>query len=263
MEAKDTLDMGPHSASGEWLSLHHRAAVDLRRRMAEDLPLSDRAVILDAGAGSSEWLDLFKMRRPSHVIELDRRLPEHHSSTSRVQGDITRPPFRSHSFDLVWCSNVLMYVAKPAEAIRGLWRLVKPGGSMTLKEEDSGWDIILPWDEELNLAVRAAWRLITLSDPATFGDAFIGRKLPQLILAACGQNSDVRTYAKTFTFPFPEPLRLYVTAAFYEYRGRYAAILPGNEYRAMAEFIWGVNSIWQCPGMSLMLVESTCTVRSL
>lgn len=45
-----------------------------------------------------------------------------------VVGDLTRTPFRDHTFDLVWASHVLEHIHHVDQAIREIYRILRPSG---------------------------------------------------------------------------------------------------------------------------------------
>jgi len=99
--------------------------------------------VLDAGCGigrhayyAAAWgaeevvaLDL------SDAVETARRNLEGLANVSVIQGDLLRPPLKPASgvgegFDIVYSIGVLHHLPDPAEGIRSLARLVRPGGIM-------------------------------------------------------------------------------------------------------------------------------------
>jgi SAM-dependent methyltransferase len=104
--------------------------------------LRDRAVILDAGAGSGYW--------SRHIARVEQRrvmvaMDFSHAYVTRtkafvpqrlgvvvVQGDITAAPFHDSSFDAVLCSGVLDTMPDPVPALTELHRLLRPNGRLLL-----------------------------------------------------------------------------------------------------------------------------------
>ncbi len=60
------------------------------------------------------------------------------------QADIFALPFTTESFDHVFVCFVLEHVSRPAEALAGLKRLLRPGGTITVIEGDHGSSYFYP-----------------------------------------------------------------------------------------------------------------------
>jgi SAM-dependent methyltransferase len=94
--------------------------------------------------------------------------------------DIFQLPFPEASFDHVFVCFVLEHLRQPAEALRRLRAVLKPGGTLTVIEGDHGSTFFHPRSD-------AAWRTIQcLIDvqAAMGGNALIGRELFPLLLGA-------------------------------------------------------------------------------
>lgn len=92
-------------------------------------------VVLDAGCGHGRYLrgfagfgaEVVGMDYGQGIDQAAARLagdPRIHF----VQGDVTRPPFKRHSFDLVFSFGVLQFTPSTSAAFAQLAKLVKPGG---------------------------------------------------------------------------------------------------------------------------------------
>ncbi len=97
-----------------------------------------------------------------------------------VRGDLYQPPFAPASFDHLFVCFVLEHLTRPVEALAGLSRLVKPGGSITVIEGDHGSCYYHP---EGPLA-RRAWQCLIDCQAALGGDSLIGRRLYPLMTQA-------------------------------------------------------------------------------
>jgi SAM-dependent methyltransferase len=111
-------------------------------------------VVLDAGCGKGRHLRLAARFGAREAIGIDlgpaveaaagntRDLPAVHV----VQGDLTRPPIRAASIDLVYSIGVLHHLGEPAAGYRALVPLLAPGGrlvSWTYAREGNGWVLAL------------------------------------------------------------------------------------------------------------------------
>lgn len=97
----------------------------------------DRPRILDIGCGTGFNIEHLRSLGFSRVVGLDlssdalafchsRQLP------ALVQGDATRAPFRDGSFDMILALDLIEHVEDDVTAMRGLSRLLKPGGVLVI-----------------------------------------------------------------------------------------------------------------------------------
>ena len=96
------------------------------------------------------------------------------------QADIYALPFAPASFDHVFVCFVLEHLARPAQALAVLKRVLKPGGSLTVIEGDHGSTYFHPDSEHASRAVRC---LVELQARAG-GNSNIGRSLFPLLTQA-------------------------------------------------------------------------------
>ncbi len=113
---------------------------DFRRAFClRDLAVLRDCMILDAGCGSGELTaDIGRAAAGATVIGMDfseaaqvafercREIPNVHI----VQADLSLPPFRSRSFDLVWSEGVIHHTPSTARSFASLSRMVKPRGKL-------------------------------------------------------------------------------------------------------------------------------------
>lgn len=80
--------------------------------------------VLHIGVESCETIILKDTRM---YVTLDLR-----TSRATVVGNLTRIPLSGCSFDLVWASHVLEHISRVDEAIREIWRVLRPYGMAML-----------------------------------------------------------------------------------------------------------------------------------
>lgn len=97
--------------------------------------LETGARVLEGGAGPGFASALFAEAQGaglSVAADIDREALEEGrrrcGGLQAVAADLFRLPFRSKSFDLVWNSSTLEHLEPPAEAVREMARVAKPGG---------------------------------------------------------------------------------------------------------------------------------------
>jgi ubiquinone/menaquinone biosynthesis C-methylase UbiE len=102
------------------------------------------------------------------------------SNVTFRQGDIFHLPFERESFDHVFVCFVLEHLSQPAEALRVLKDLLRPGGSITVIEGDHGSAYFHPHSEAAHAAIRCQVELQRRAG----GNAMIGRELYPLLCKA-------------------------------------------------------------------------------
>jgi SAM-dependent methyltransferase len=102
-----------------------------------------------------------------------------------VQGDATAIPLPSDSFDVATCQTVLMHLARPADALREMLRILRSGGLLVCVEPNNLWNHLaftsLTAEEPVEVLVRRFefWlRYHRGKTAAGEGDHTIGDLLP-------------------------------------------------------------------------------------
>jgi SAM-dependent methyltransferase/uncharacterized protein YbaR (Trm112 family) len=125
----------------------HAADLDLaRQNFCEYLALEvnelhslEGRVVLDAGCGGGRFMAAAREYGVADVVGLDlseggllhaQALLDGIDGVHLVQGDITRPPFRSGIFDVIYSIGVLHHLASPHDGFRALQPLLPPGGRL-------------------------------------------------------------------------------------------------------------------------------------
>jgi trans-aconitate methyltransferase len=96
------------------------------------------------------------------------------------QADIFQLPFAPESFDHVFLCFVLEHLARPVAALKMLFTILKPGGTVTVIEGDHGSTFFHPDSEAAHRAIRCQVELQARAG----GNALIGRQLHPLLCAA-------------------------------------------------------------------------------
>ncbi|MBI3992518.1 MAG: methyltransferase domain-containing protein [Candidatus Lambdaproteobacteria bacterium] len=94
--------------------------------------------------------------------------------------DLYAPPYADAAFDHLFLCFVLEHLADPPRALRGLLRVLKPGGTCTVIEGDHGSCYFHPH----TAAAQRAWDCLIRVQAALGGDSLIGRRLYPLLRAA-------------------------------------------------------------------------------
>lgn len=89
--------------------------------------------ILDVGCGTGHLAgELMRRGYQAWGVDLSEgmvRFAQEHYGADRFQvGDIERIPFPDNTFDGIVCLGVVEYLSRDEEALREMWRVLKPGG---------------------------------------------------------------------------------------------------------------------------------------
>ena len=113
-------------------------------------------------------------------------------------GDIYRLDFADNSFDAVFSHNVLEHTNEPNKALREMYRVLKPGGIIGIRDADMGGFLISPTDERLEQSLalyESDWNNVN-------GHPRLARHLSQHLSEAGFVN--VETSASYDTYASPE-----------------------------------------------------------
>ena len=156
------------------------------RRTVERLPLAPGMSILDVccGMGGSALPAAERVGPRGQVVAVDlaqnfldkgaRRAVERGLTNIEFRrGDLERLPFAERSFDAAICVFGIFFVPDLEGAVRGLWRLVRPGGYLAITiwgakmfepADEKFWEAVRQADPELFRSIKG-WNKIVEPDP--------------------------------------------------------------------------------------------------
>jgi len=127
--------------------------------MATRWRLAEAASLADIGCGLCHWSRLLYpyLRSPAKFAGVDREprwvaeaeqhfrgaFPQVPSDLlTFAQGDAIAIPLPANSFDVVTCQTVLMHLPRPADALREMLRILRPGGLLLCVEPNNLWNYL-------------------------------------------------------------------------------------------------------------------------
>ncbi len=147
--------------------------------------LAAARVVLDVGCGSGVIAEELAHLGPARVVglDLDARMlafaRQQGGGVNHVQGDAHILPFPDHSFDVVVCHYLLLWLRDPARGVREMARVLCPTGCvLACAEPDYGGRIDHPPEMALLGHLQAKALRRQGADPE------LGRRLGELFAAA-------------------------------------------------------------------------------
>lgn len=239
------------------LAAYHRAfEVELRRMIAAVWPPAARRVLdLACGDGSySAWLaeqggpgvEVCAVDLKKNWLDLAQHTAEHAGADEQVRAVAASAltlPFDDDSFDFVWCAQSLYSLPDTTAVLAELRRVLRPGGTIAVLENDTLHQVLLPWPAELEVRVRAA-ELAANRQAAGDADRFyVGRELRRTLLRAGFIDCQKRTYATNRYGPLTGDERTFFTEYLRALRSSVAAHLAANDLAEFDRFISGSDSL--------------------
>ncbi|MGK7929242.1 MAG: class I SAM-dependent methyltransferase [Spirulina sp.] len=224
----NTADTGLIMCSLQWLIDHYRAKEKYRHQMVRDLELKPGDRILDVGSGPGLWSNSLakKVAPTGKVIGLDFSSDCLKYARSQVekspykdiieytQGDFFDLPYNSEIFDIVFCSNTLMYCTdeQKEKMIKEEKRVVKKGGKVVFKEYDGETIIVYPIPSELWLKLKSSVARVLAETASTdYYDEYVARKGRKLFLEAGLTNIVSIPYPIQLVSPLSPSAKRYIT----------------------------------------------------
>jgi 2-polyprenyl-3-methyl-5-hydroxy-6-metoxy-1,4-benzoquinol methylase len=177
-------------------------------------PLLPCEALLDAGCGDGRYLEAIGSSATRLVgTDISERILETARATAAragvepelVRANLESLPFPDGSFDVVLCTQVIEHLLAPADGVRELARVLRPGGSLVITT-DSSRNLVsralnAPHDAAVSLLRLRGRRLKVHFPHATFSpDQFV-----RLIMDAGLRPEKVETFRFHLEWPFDRP----------------------------------------------------------
>ena len=152
---------------------------DLREYLFKQAGLSNADAVLEVGCGTGAILSSLQTPAAIHGLDTDASaLCECHAHASTVcltRGDARYLPYRSGSFDIVFCHFLLLWIKEPLKAIFEMKRVTKSKGHIIAFAEP---DYTSREDQPEQLAALGKWQIESLKRQGA--DIRLGARLAEL-----------------------------------------------------------------------------------
>ena len=182
--------------SFQWLTAHHEAKKDERKKMVSIHQIRKGDRVLDIACGPGFWTDLLlEQVSPSGTIiglDIDTSLIAIAKDTYADLislgyidfhvGDMRDLPYENDSFDVVICGNAYNYLAEEElpHVVKEHLRVLRPGGRLSVRAFDNTMSLFHPVPSTVLLGIMHGVAE-SLEDETNF-DNYLGRKLHGLFV---------------------------------------------------------------------------------
>lgn len=225
---KNQSDSGLIMSSTRWLIDHYKAKEKYRHQMVEDLDLKPGDIVLDVGSGPGLWSNRLaeKIAPNGCIIGIDYSTDAIRNAKKNLenspyqniikysQADFFNIPYPDETFDLVFCSNSLMYFPDlmKEKLLKEQKRVVKKGGRIVSKEYDGETIIVSPIPPELWLKLKnAVAQVLSTRPPEEYYDEYVARNVRKLFLDAELKNIVTIPYPVQMFAPLSSHQKNYIT----------------------------------------------------
>lgn len=230
---------------------YHRAFGRELRRAVRAVPLPAGAKVLDVPCGDGYYAALLARRLAPFgkvvaadlsdaYLDLARREVTKHQSIAAVEfakADAYNLPFADDEFHAVWCARSLISLDRPADALRGMRRVVRPGGVVAVLEDDEFHRVVVNWPVSLELDLQRAVADATRERYGSRAGLSPSRRVRRWLMEAGLRPRRRTTFSADRPAPFDEPTRAYLEMHLKETREFVAKYLPAESLAALDKAI--------------------------
>jgi len=105
--------------------------------LGDKIDILEEKKVLEVGSGAGRFTELLADNAKelytldaSEAIDYNKKNNSKFSNTHFIQADLFNIPFEDNTFDYVICIGVIQHTPDTLNAIRNLWKKVKPGGTL-------------------------------------------------------------------------------------------------------------------------------------
>lgn len=92
--------------------------------------------ILEVACGTGHWLEILQTEALVYGLDSSfgmlQKAIERQGTSYIINGDVSYPPFKSNSFDMICCINALHHFDNPSGFINNAYHLLKQNGALTI-----------------------------------------------------------------------------------------------------------------------------------
>jgi demethylmenaquinone methyltransferase/2-methoxy-6-polyprenyl-1,4-benzoquinol methylase len=261
------------------LAAYHRAHAAELRHYIEALPLQPGDTVLDMACGDGTYA-LWLAEQVGHsgtvigvdiapvYLDIARQQADRSPYAAALHfelGSIDQLALTDGLFDLAWCGQSLSSLPDPLTTLRTLRRVVRPGGTVAVLENDPLHQMIIPWPPDLELTIRQA-QLQSMEATEDSTEKFaIGRQLGAAFQAAGLVPWHTRAYTTTRHAPLSSDEQTYLAWYFQDVKAR---VWPAIEPHDRARFDQLLNPesadcLFHRPGFFVTYIDLvTCGTRA-
>jgi ubiquinone/menaquinone biosynthesis C-methylase UbiE len=240
----DKTDSGLLSSAGE-LDAFHRGFQDTLEACIRDLSLPPDSRVLDLACGDGAYSGFFlrHLGAGGRVAAVDtdaaflRRARESVLGALVCQADAGLLPFLSKSQDAVWCAQSFYSLPDPRRVLAEAWRVLKPGGTLAVLEDDSLHQFVFPWPPRLELRIRQAELEALEAETQDAEKFYVGRSLRPLVTEAGFENVRVRAYAATRHSPLGPDVEAFLMSTLKRLERRIRTRLSDEDRNTLARLL--------------------------
>lgn len=287
-----TIPSTTHAEHSEWqdyadlLAAAHEAHRPEIRELIHELPWNGIRCVLDAPCGDGFHIGLIAERLDADgeiigvdidneaLVSLERRkdILEGDVAVSSCRADVFALPFQAGRFDFVWCAQSLISLAEPREslpspgieaALKEFHRVLRPGGMIALLEQDAMHYVLLPWPEELELALQRAQRQGFARMYGRPEQLIVGRHLGRMLAEGGFQVERRFSLTADRQAPLNQAETAFLKAYFEELRSRVEAHLNRDDRKEFDRLtnISSPDSFFHDPHFEMTCLEFVCLAR--
>ena len=176
---------------------------ELRAYLFKQAGLSEASRVLEVGCGTGAVLSELPNLPELHGLDIDRAVltqcQSHVPTVSLTQGNALQLPYLSHSFDIVYCHFLLLWVHDPLQALHEMKRVTKAGAQIFAFAEP---DYTARIDQPPDLVPLGQWQAESLRRQGAYPS--LGARLADLFFKAGIQIVETGTLKSEENDPSPE-----------------------------------------------------------
>lgn len=161
--------------------------------------------------GATGRIDCVDLCKP-YLSSTRRRLRNARCRCEVQEADAYQLPFEDNTFDLVWCAQSLISLTDRLKAVLEMKRVLRPGGTLAILENDFFHEVLLPWPADLEAPVQRAIQMNLRARYGSSSKLTPVRRLPTILDDAGLVSRRKQTFAADRQAPWSANVRRFVEA---------------------------------------------------